>query len=228
MATRSKRLPESLEEMNREKEGEEKSLLELMKDLESLKKELASLKSKEEDLLDRGPSSAGRVLDIRPDDYIKVISLCPYKLNLSTKPKGEGRIFGFNKFGEVKRIRYSDLVEILEVHDKFLEDGFFAIMDEEVVTKHGLEEAYGKVLTKENIEAIMESNQSDAATLFKNANDRQKELIVLMFVNKIVEGEEVNLNFLDRISRIVGYSIHERALQTKEQKESAMKNSPAN
>jgi len=222
MATRSKRLPESLEELNTEQETNEKSLSDLMKDLESLRKELASLKKQEKDLLDKEPASTGRVLDIRPDDYIKVISLCPYKLNLSTKPKGEGRIFGFDKFGEVKRIRYSDLVEILEVHNKFLEDGFFAIMDKEVVQKHGLEESYDKVLTKANIDLIIESNESDAVTLFKGANDRQKELIVLMFVNKIVVGEEVNLNFLDRISRVVGYSVHERALQTKEQKDSAM------
>ena len=222
MATRSKRLPESLKEMNIEKESNEKSLSELMKDLESLKTELASLKKQEQDLHEKKDASAGRVLDIRPDDYIKVISLCPYKLNLSTKPRGEGRIFGFSRFGEVKRIRYSDLVEILEVHNKFLEDGFFAIMDEEILRKHGLEESYGKVLTKENIDAIVESNQSDAVSLFKNANDRQKELIILMFINKVVNGEEVDLNFLDRVSRVAGYSIHERALQTKEQKDSVM------
>ena len=227
MAARSKRLPEELEEMNIEKESNEKSLSQLMKDLESLKAELASLKKQEKGLLEKESSSTGRVLDIRPDDSIKVISLCPYKLNLSTKPRGEGRIFGFNKFGEVKRIRYGDLVEILEVHSKFLEDGFFAILDEEILRKHGLEESYGRVLTKENIDAIVEHNQSDAVSLFKNANDRQKELIVLMFINKVVSGEEVDLNFLDRISRVAGYSIHERALQTKEQKDNAMESSSA-
>ena len=240
MATRSKRLPESTEEKNMdvpENQKEEKNMAmpedqdveSLLKMLKTMQQELSDLKvqaaSQDES---RETTIFGRALDIRPDDYIKVISLCPYKLNLSTKLRGEGRIFGFNGFGEVKRIRYSDLIDILEVHDQFLKDGFFAILDKEVIQKHDLESDYGNVLTKENIESILEGNQSDAVTLFKVANDQQRNLIVLMFMDKIMRNEEVNLNFLDRISRVVGYSIHERALQAKEQKEITLDNSPTN
>ncbi len=226
MATRSKRLPEEKSEEEKNKSTNSPTLEELLEKFETVKKELDALKG-EKKSDDSHAVAIGRSLDIRPDDYIKVISLCPYRLNLSTRPRGEGRVFGFEKFGEVKRIRYSDLVEILEVHDSFLRDGFFTILDTDIIQKHGLEEAYERILTKENIDKVLESNQSDAVNLFKNANERQQELIILMFIKKFVDGEEVNLNFLDRISRVVGYSIHDRAIQTKEQKESTSRSSSA-
>jgi len=183
-----------------------------------LKDQLEKLQRKLEDI----ESEKDRV-DIRPDDYIKVISLCPYMLNLATEMCGRGRVYTFKNFGEVKRIRYQDLVDIIELHRNFLEDGFYAILDHDVLRRHGLENQYKSVLTYENIQKVLEGNESDAVNFFKNATKMQQEHIVLMYIEKINKNEEVDHNFLDRISRIVGYSIDEKAKNVKNQSEIANK-----
>jgi hypothetical protein len=154
------------------------------------------------------------------DDYIKVISLCPYYLNLSTQSKGRGKLYTFSKFGEVKRIIYRDLIEIIENHSNFLNDGLFLIMNRDVIRRHGLDDLYEKLLTKEKIETILEGNQSDAVNMFRAANPKQQDLICNMIISEMADGKEMDLNFLDRISRVVAtridkYDIVEKVEDTK-------------
>jgi hypothetical protein len=203
MTNKSKRLPP------RDGESEIDQLKEL---IENLQGEIDNIKSSNEDESEktRGKYLDNR-LDIRPDARIKVLSLCPYELNLSTERNGRGRIYSFREYGEVKNIRYNDLADIIEIHRNFLEDGFFVILDNDIIDMHGLEEAYGKILTEENIDGILNDNYSDAIKLFETANKRQQENIAAMFVKKIMDNESVNLNFVDQISRVVGYNIKEKA-----------------
>ena len=42
--------------------------------------------------------------DIRPDEYINVMSLLPYTLQLTTETYGGGKVMRFTRFGETKRI----------------------------------------------------------------------------------------------------------------------------
>jgi hypothetical protein len=155
-------------------------------------------------------------IKINSDDYIKVMSIYPYTLNLTTLSKGKGKIFTFSKAYEVKRILYSDLNAIMENHRNFLEQGYFVILNRDVVRRHGLDDAYGKILTKENIESIASGNQTDAINLFKNANASQQQFVVDSIINRMVAGEVMDLNLLDRLSRIIGYNIQERAEETKQ------------
>jgi len=148
------------------------------------------------------------------------MSLNPYELNLTTERNGRGKIFSFKTFGEVKNILYGDLVLIVETHGSFLNQGRFVILDRRVIRRHGLDESYGKLLTKENFEAILDGrlsnnssgNQSDAVKLFEGANDVQREAVSRIFVDKILAGEDVDLNFLYRFEKeLLGYSIVEKA-----------------
>ena len=150
-------------------------------------------------------------IKVSGDDYIKVMSLCPHELNLTTQSKGRGKIFTFRKMFEVKRILYRDLADIMENHPVFLEQGLFIILDVDVVRKHGLDEAYEKLLDKKKIEQVLQGNQTDAVNLFKVANPRQQQMIAQMMIDDIVNEKSVDLNFVDRISRIVGYNLQERA-----------------
>lgn len=146
------------------------------------------------------------------DDYIKVMSLCPYVLNLRTErnPKN-GKVYTFNSFGEVKRIQYRDLVKIIETHPTFTNDGVFIIINSKVIRRHALDESYESVLEKENIEKILSGNQTDAVNIFKTANDRQKNIIADMIVDKIVNNHGIDLNLVYRLSQEAGYDIHEKA-----------------
>ena len=100
-------------------------------------------------------------IDINPQKYITVISLCSGQLNLSTLPGGKGKVFSFQKFGESKRIMYQNLVDIIEVSPRFLNDGFYYIADKKVIRKHGLNSVYDNLLTKEMIENIFTKAMAD-------------------------------------------------------------------
>lgn len=150
-------------------------------------------------------------INISSDAYIKVMSLTPYLLTLTTEEYGRGKKFNFENFGEVKRILYHDLVDIMEQHQNFVTGGYFVILNRDVVRKHGLDNVYKSILTKEKIDKIVVGNDSDAVNLFKSCSDAQKENIAQMLMSKINNNEYVDLNLLDRLSRIIGYNIADRA-----------------
>ena len=150
------------------------------------------------------------------DGYVKVMSLTPHILNLSTLGNGKGKIFTFHKFGEVKRILYHDLVQLLEGNQKFHEQGLFYIMDKTVIEKHGLEDMYEKILTKERIEKIINGeNQTDAVNIFQSATEKQQDFVCEMFIQKIFNGETVDLNLADRLSRVMQKRIKDYDIQKK-------------
>ena len=205
-------------------------LSEQAKELEDLKKQIAKLNKlvnstinakstvevkPESKILIDGEDDETDTIRISPDDYIKVMSVCPNQLNLSTEEKGRGRHFTFENFGEVKRILYSDLVKIMETNPSFLSKGYYVVLNKNVVRKHGLDEIYKNILTKEKIEQILTGNQSDAANLYKSANESQQEIIDTMIIQKIIKGENVDLNLVDRLERISGHRILERAENSK-------------
>lgn len=151
-------------------------------------------------------------IDIRQDEYIRVISLTPLQLNLSTRPGGKGKVFTFNSFGATKRILYSDLVDILESFSHFLEGGYFYIADKRVIRRHGLDDVYEKILSKDKIEAIISGQNNDnTISLFKSANETQQKTIIQMLIDKmIVEYDAVDLNLIDKLSRTSGINIEEK------------------
>jgi len=176
-------------------------------------------KNTSQESLDFDDIDQNNTIKINGDDYIKVISLCPYTLNLSTQSKGRGKLYTFTKFGEVKRIIYRDLIDIIENHANFMNDGLFLIMNRDVIRRHGLDDLYTKLLTKEKIEQILEGNQSDAVNMFRSANPKQQEMICNMIISEMIEGREMDLNFIDRLSRIMGYNIIEKVEDAKKLRE---------
>lgn len=183
-------------------------------------KEIALLKAKLAEL--ENSSSSPVVMDeiepkqVRPDEYVSVMSLLPYNLNLSTLEGGQGSVKKFNKFGEVKRILYKDLVEILEVHRNFVEAGYFYIMNPQLIRYHGLDDVYEKILTKEKIEEVISTDSDAAVNLYTSANEKQQEVIVQLLIDKInTNPDSVNLNYIDKISRISKIDIYKRAEELK-------------
>lgn len=157
---------------------------------------------------------------IAPDEYISVMSLIPYHLNLSTREFGTGKTYKFERFGQIKRILYSDLVDIFETHPNFLEAGYFYILSPKVLRHHGLEDSYEKILTKEKIEEILigeNKNVDGCIALYESANKFQQEVIVSFMTDKLIENPAaLDLNFVDRITRISGVNIAERANDARE------------
>jgi len=153
---------------------------------------------------------------ISPTEYIRVMSLLSFRLNLCTKERGQGKIFKFDKFGQVKKILYTDLLDILEVNGHFLEAGYFTILNPKVIRAHGLNELFEKTLTKEKIEKILLGTDESIA-LYTSASESQRGIIVDMIIQKLVEDPaSVDLNLADKISKISGINIAQKAEETRE------------
>lgn len=151
-------------------------------------------------------------IDISPQKYIKVISLTPGQLNLSTLPGGKGKTISFEFFGQQKRILYSTLVDMMDTAPGFLERGNYYVADKKVIRKHGLDDVYSKLLTKEVIDNILSKSMTDedTAILYKSANPTQQTTIIDLIVHKLMSGSDVDLNMVASISRISGVDIMAR------------------
>ena len=135
--------------------------------------EVAALKARIAELENSATNTVTEA-PVRSDEYIRVMSLLPHPLNLSTRDGGQGSVKRFGRFGEIKRILYKDLVDILDTNQRFAEAGYFYILNPEVVRQHGLDDVYEKILTKNKIEEILSMKSVDVAELYSSANDSQK------------------------------------------------------
>jgi hypothetical protein len=152
-------------------------------------------------------------VEISPQKYIKVISLTPGQLNLSTLPGGKGKSITFDSFGQQKRIMYSTLVDMMDASPGFLERGNYYIADKKLIRKHGLNDVYDKLLTKEMIENILSKSMSDedTAILYKSASKTQQGTIIDLIVRKLMDGTpDIDLNMVANISKISGIDIMKR------------------
>lgn len=181
-------------------------------------KRIAYLESQLEMFINREQGIAGQELktDVTSDDYIKVMSLCPVILNLCTRPYGQGKTFKFREFGEVKRILYGDLVEILETNPTFAEAGLFFILDERVVRRHGLDDTYSRILDKTKMEQVFSGNSVDALNLYKQSNPKQQEVIRDMLIDKLRDDETFDLNLIGAISKYSKVNLQEMAEAARE------------
>jgi len=149
-------------------------------------------------------------IDIRPDRYIRVISLCPHPLNLSTRKKG-GKNFRFANLGQEKRILYQDLLDIIETNSSFAEQGLFYILNKDVIRRHGLSDFYDSILKKDEMLNIITSDTDVALRVFKTANRRQQEHIGEILENMLIRGESVDMNLVYHIGKEIGRDIDEIA-----------------
>lgn len=184
-------------------------LAEILKSIDELKKTQTKTKNVEPKAVKEDED-----IEIKPNKYIRVMSLQFGRLNLSTEGFGRGRLFVFNHFGEVKNIIYSDLANIIHSHQKFAEEGRFYIMDKAVIRNHGLTEFYDKFMTKEMIEKILQYNKDELTEMFSNAPKSQQENIVNILIKKIKNKEDVDLNKIDVLSRIYGENLYEKAQES--------------
>jgi len=152
------------------------------------------------------------IFKVNQDDYIKVISLIPWQLNLTTESKGRGTRYTFDHFGQIKRIIYSDLVKIIELYQHFLNDGIFYILDKRVIRRHITEEISTKILSKEMIDSIyLNTSSNDTFTLYLSANETQQGVIRQMLIDNIIAGKFVDSNLIYKIDQKSGINIQESA-----------------
>lgn len=196
---------------------EEKKIANLEKQIRELTKLVASTQN--------APVVSSNIAsdsEIPYNKQIRIMSLCPEILNLSTEKAGRGHRYTFEGFGEVKKIPYGDLIQINQNHRNFLEGGKYYILDERVILEEGLTYVYEKILPKEKIEEVL-SNGEKALEYFQQADRRQQKLLVDMVVRAMSDGKVFDFNLIANMDRVYNdkndpnyISINDRVKNNKE------------
>lgn len=183
-----------------------KSRAELQEEIEKLKEQLSQTSARAEQEYED--------VDIPLTRYIRVMSLCPNRLNLATASK-KGR-YSFDEFGDMQRIMYKDVVEVIEENRSFLEGGLFYIMDKDVIRAHGLNDVYDTILRKETIEALLDGRLKNGVELFLSTTQKQREEIARMLIAKLLSGASIDMNFVRDIETKSGIKITDRVAAARE------------
>jgi len=154
-------------------------------------------------------------VNISPNDMIEVVSLCNDKLNLNTKDHGQGNRYSFDYFGETKNIMFSEIAQIKENQRNFARKGYFFVNNTSAVRLLGMEEDYKKILSADKIKEIL-ANSPNSDKLLKSANVGQQGIIANMLIEMLVEGQDIDMNLIRKVSEISGIDINQRVMAQKE------------
>lgn len=143
----------------------------------------------------------------RPHDQkeIKVVSLVPGKLILSTTGKADGRMYKFEHQFDFCLIPEQDLKEIcLTGMQKAARKGKFYIEDQDFVRENGLASYYSKMLDQAGLTNILSLNVKDFKEKFNSILPTQRSIIEDMVGNKRINGESVDANVLMALKELTG------------------------
>lgn len=135
---------------------------------------------------------------------VPVVSMCQGELNLATQGRGQGNIYTFTDFGQIIDIPFGDLKDIVQHNQRFANEGYFYIADEEVVKKLRKTSEYNKMLPPDVIENIFKNDANKIIDLYNMAPRGQKETIVEMIKNKRSQGIDVDANVLVKLGELTG------------------------
>jgi hypothetical protein len=146
--------------------------------------------------------------DMPPNKWIKVMSLTNNKLSLSTESRGKGKVYNFTEFGQIQNIIYQDLSNIIHNHPEFTRNGVYIIMNPKVVRLHGLEAYYEKILNKDKITGIIDLDKNEIVDRFNSSTVKNQEAIVSILTERLLSGENLDLNKVELISNLCGRDIN--------------------
>ena len=149
----------------------------------------------------------------RPDAMIRLQSLTRGELCLNVN----GNVaINFDKYGDIKPVLYSELMNIVNNNRLFAEEGAFYIMDDASVKYLGLSRYYDNILSYEEIESLELRSDEELRVIVPKISDFQKDVISLVFATKIYNNEPVDRNKVEVISRSCEIDIAKKAREMKE------------
>lgn len=149
----------------------------------------------------------------RPDAMIRLQSLTKGELCLNVN--GSVAI-NFDKYGDIKPVLYSELMNIVNNNRLFAEEGAFYIMDDASVKYLGLSRYYDNILSYDEIESLESYPDDELRTIVPKISDFQKDVVSLVLANRIYNNEQVDRNKVEVISKACEIDIAKRAREMKE------------
>ena len=142
---------------------------------------------------------------------VKVVNLMHNTLNISTEPKGMGRVYTFKEYGDSRLIKYDDLADIVAAYPRTMESGFAYICDKEVVESLGLAEDYQKLFDKETMDRVVKLREESDLELFLGMDIKLQKSTAKKIAERINANEKVDYNYINIIKEKTGIDIEEIA-----------------
>ena len=130
---------------------------------------------------------------------VKVVNLMHNTLNISTEPRGMGRVYTFKEYGDSRLIKYDDLADIVASYPRTMEGGFAYICDKEVVESLGLADDYQKLFDKETMDRIVKLQDESDLELFLGMDIKLQESTATKIAQRINANEKVDYNYINII-----------------------------
>ena len=149
------------------------------------------------------------------DRDVFVVSLVRGFLNLSTEGDGKGYIYKFEHFGEEIAIRYSDLKLVVKSNRKMINKGRFYIYDEEFIEQQRLKQAFDKILSKDEMEALYSKPKKEFTKIFSKMIPSQQGMFIALLIDTMRDGNEVDANIVQVVSEEIGKNIYDMVKESK-------------
>lgn len=140
---------------------------------------------------------------------VKVVNLMHNTLNISTEPRGMGRVYTFKEYGDSRLIKYDDLADIVASYPKTMEGGFAYICDKEVVESLGLADDYQKLFDKETMDKVVKLRDESDLELFLGMDIKLQKSTAKKIAERINANEKVDYNYINVIKEKTGIDIEE-------------------
>ena len=203
---------EYLKKSNEEMKEQLKALMEMVSFLNNKNQET----KKEEDSHKYTPvvSSYNNTSDEIPEEpspnkMVRIISLCRGSLNLARDERGLDKL-KFTKYGEIKPVLYSTLINIVNNNRGFAERGLFYILDKASVYYLGLSNAYDRLVDNTVLDNICNYPVIDIEKIIEGMEKSQVEVMVKNLSDRMYNGENFDLNKINAVSRASGIDILQR------------------
>lgn len=147
---------------------------------------------------------------------VKVVNLMHNTLNISTEPRGMGRVYTFKEYGDSRLIKYDDLADIVAAYPKTMEGGFAYICDKEVVESLGLTDDYKKLFDKETMDRVIRLREESDLELFLGMDIKLQESTARKIAQRLNANERIDYNYINIIKEKTGIDIEEIAKNLKD------------
>lgn len=150
-----------------------------------------------------------------PNKMVRILSLCRGSLNLSEDEAGNGKV-KFSKYGEIKTVLYSSLINIVNYNRSFAEKGIFYILDRAAVYYLGLKDCYSHLVTNDVLDSICNYDDVDIIKIIDTTEKTQIDTMVKNLTDRLYSGESLDLNKIQIIGQKVGVDIMAKVNEMKQ------------
>lgn len=192
-------------------EDEDEEAKRLKEENESLQKMLASMQEQITALMKQG-TSAPQVQVIKDvgssGKKVKVMSLIHNPINVSTDVNGGGRVKSFDKYGDVRTIKFDDLSDMVSAYPNTFNKGYLYIMDNDVINELGLTDEYAStVYSKEQVDNIVNLTNETAVNLFVGMDKDLRDSTAKAIARNLKNGKKYDYNLIHMIKTETGIDI---------------------